>query len=75
MLCTTSINSLANTKNKLHIQSDLHYVYKQKIYHDKQKETDNIFDEYHPTLLKDIDNPTLIKERKLNIDSDAYAKI
>ena len=32
----TAIFSVANTINKLHIQSDLYFIFKQKFYYDKQ---------------------------------------
>ena len=57
----TEISSVANTKNKFHIQSDLHLIYKQKFYHDKEREINKPFDEYHLPLLQDIDHPVLIQ--------------
>ena len=58
---TTENFSVANTIKKLNIQSDLNLVYRKKFYHDKEKEMDIFFDEYHITLLKDNDHPTLIQ--------------
>ena len=45
-----------------------------KLYHDKEREIDNIFDEYHLPWLKYIDNPALIQEQKRNIDNAADEK-
>ena len=33
----TVISSVSNTINKFHIQSDLHFIYKQNLYNDEQK--------------------------------------
>ena len=55
------ISSVANTIKKLHIQSDLHFIHKKNLYHDKQYEMDEIFDEYHVPLLKVIYHPALIE--------------
>ena len=57
----TAIYSVANTINKLHIHSDLHLIYKQKKYCDKQDEIDTLFNEYHVPLLNYLDNTSLIK--------------
>ena len=35
---------------------------------------DELFDQYHITLLKNIDHPELIQERKQNIDATAHEK-
>ena len=35
--------SLSNTKKKLHIQKNMHFIYKQDFYKDKQKEIYEIF--------------------------------
>ena len=55
------------------MQSDLRFIYK-KIYNDKQKGIFEIFDKYHIPLLKDLDHPALIEERKQNIYAAAYGK-
>ena len=54
--------------------SKLHYVYQQNFYHYEQDKMDDIFDEYHPILLKNIDHPPLIQERKQNLDVVASEK-
>ena len=70
----TAIFSVANTINKLHIQSDFHFICKKNFYYDKQDKIDNLFDEYHVPLLKNIGYPELIEEWKQNLDADAYEK-
>ena len=61
MAKNTAIYSVPNTIEKLHIQSDLHLIYKQKFCHDKQDEIDTLFIEYHVLLFDDIYHPALIK--------------
>ena len=61
MACCTSIYSVANTIETFHILSNLRYVYQENFYNDKQSEIDELFDEYHIFLLKNIDNPVLIQ--------------
>ena len=72
---TTEISSIVNTIKKL--QSSVPFVFfcQQKLYHDKQDIMDEMFYQYHLPLLKYIDRPELITERKQNIDYDAYEKI
>ena len=72
MAKNTAIYSVAKTIKKLHIHYYLHLIYKENFYHDKQREMDEIFDEYHLSLLKYIDYPELIEEWKRNIDAAAY---
>ena len=72
MARSTAISSVANTINKLHMQSDLHLIYKQKFYHDKQDEIDTICDEYHIPLINYIDHTALTQEWKQNIEAAAY---
>ena len=38
----TAIYSLENTRNKFHIQSNLHSVYKKNVYYDKQYEINTL---------------------------------
>ena len=39
----TEISSVENTINKLHIQSDFHFIYKKNLYYNKQGEIDTLF--------------------------------
>ena len=43
MAKNTAISSVAKTINKLYIQSNLHFIYKQNFYYDKQYEIDTLF--------------------------------
>ena len=61
MACYTEIFSVANNIKKFHILYNLHYVYQKNFYHDKQKEIDKFFDEYHIPLLENIDHAALIQ--------------
>ena len=72
MACYTVISYVENTLNKFHIQSNLHTDYKHKFYHDKRDKFDELFDQYHLTLLKYIDHPALIQEWKQNLYAAAY---
>ena len=57
----TEISSIENTIKKLHIQSDFHSDYIHKFYDDKQEIIDELFYQYHLTLLKYIYHPALIQ--------------
>ena len=72
MAKTTAISSVSKTINKLHIQSNLHLIYKQKLYHYKHDKINELFDEYHIPLLNYIHHLALIEEYKRNIDDAAY---
>ena len=61
MDCYTEIISIANTINKLHIQSDLKYCYIHNFYHDKQEIIYELFCQYTKHLSKDIDDSILIQ--------------
>ena len=61
-MCTTEISSVSNIIKKFKIQSDLHSVYQKNFYHDEQDIMDELFHQYHISLLKDIDHPELITE-------------
>ena len=56
----TSITSVENTINKLHIHSDFHSGFIYNLYHHKQDITGGLFYQYHIPLLKDVDHPELI---------------
>ena len=50
----------------------MHLVYKQDYYKDKQKEIYDIFIEYLVPIVDNLDHPSLIEERKQNIDATTY---
>ena len=60
MAKNTPISSAENTINKLHIQSNLHLMYQQGFYKDKQKKLYDLFIEYLVPVTDDLDNPALI---------------
>ena len=64
MAKNTEISSVTYNIKKLHIQSNLNLIHKQNLYHDKQDEIYELFDEYHIPLLNHIDHPALIGEWK-----------
>ena len=72
MAKNTAMSSVANSIKKLYIQIDLHLIYKQSFYRDKQDEMNELLDEYHLPLLKDIDHTASIEEWKRNIDAADY---
>ena len=43
MAKNTAIYSVANTIKKWHIQKNIHFIYKQDFYKDKQNEIDELF--------------------------------
>ena len=56
-----AISAVANTNKQLHIQKDMHMIYKQDFYNDKQKEIDDLFLEYLVPVMEDIYHPVLIE--------------
>ena len=54
--------------------SDFHSGYIHNSYCDKQDSIDDLFCHYIKSILKDIDHPALIQERKKNLDAAAYEK-
>ena len=71
MAKNTEIASLANTI-KLHIQTNLHFIYQQEFYKDEQKKIYDLSIEYLVPVMYDIDHSTFIEEYKQNIDAAAY---
>ena len=58
----------------MHIQKNMHLIYKQDFYRDKQKEIDELFIEYIVTIVEDLYHPALIEDWKQNINAAAYEK-
>ena len=69
-----AISSIENTIKYLHIQKNMHLIYRQDLYKDKQKEINELFIEYLIPIMGDLDHPTLIEEWKHNIDAAAHEK-
>ena len=69
----TKVSSVANTI-KIAYSENMHLIYKQEFYKEKQKEIYDLFIEYLVPTMEDIDHPALIEERKQNLDADTYEK-
>ena len=74
MVKKKSISAVANTIKQLHIQKDMHMIYKQGLYKNKQKEIDDLFPEYLVSVMADLDYPALVEEWKQNPDTAANQK-
>ena len=61
MIKTEAIYDVANSIKQLHIQKDVHVIYKQGLYKTKQKEIDDLFLEQIVPVMEDIEHPELIK--------------
>ena len=72
MICINTVTSTSNTLNNLVVNKSLHYSYIQIELNDKNEMIINIFSAYVVPLLKDVNNPALIQEWKINIDASAY---
>ena len=59
-----AISSVVNTIKKLHIQKNMHLIYKQDIYKDKQGEIYDLFIEYLVPIMENIDHPVFNEEWK-----------
>ena len=68
------ISAVASTIKILHIQKDMHFIYKQYFYKDKQKEIYELFIEYLVSIIHNLDHFSLIEEWKINIDAAAHEK-
>ena len=54
------ISSVSNTIKKLLIQKNMHLIYKQDFYKDKQRETYDLLIEQLVPIMYDLDHPALI---------------
>ena len=66
------ISAIANTIKQLHIQKDMHMIYKQELYKNKPKEIYYLFVECLVPIMEYIDHTELIEWRKQNLDSATY---
>ena len=71
MAKNTAISSVAKSL-KMHIQKNIHLIYKQEFYKDKQNEIYELFIEYLVPIMENIDHPELIKKWKQIIDAATY---
>ena len=61
MVKNKAISAVANTIKQLHIQKNMHIIYKQDLYKNKEKEIDYLFLEYLVPVMYNIDHPALIE--------------
>ena len=54
-----AISSVANTIKKLYIKKNMHLIYKQDLYKNKEKEIDHLFLEYLVPIIDNLYHPTL----------------
>ena len=57
-----AISSVANTIKTFHINKNMHLIYKQDFYKDKQGEIDDPFFEYLVPIMDNLGNPAFIEE-------------
>ena len=72
MIYVNTISPKSKILKKLLLHKTLHYSYTKTKYNDKEEITNNTFITYIETLLNGTNNPALIQERKLNLDTEAY---
>ena len=61
MVKNKAISAVSKTINQLHIQKDMHMIYKLDFYKNEEKEIDNLFIEYIVPVMDDLDHPELIE--------------
>ena len=66
--------SVANTIKQFRNQKNMHLIYKEDLYKDKQREIDEFFIGHLVPIMDDIDIPVLIEEHNQNIDAAVYEK-
>ena len=74
MAKNTAIFSVANTI-KMHIQKNIHFIYKQDFYKDYYKEIYELFTKCLVPVTDNLDHPELIEEWKQNLDAVDHDKI
>ena len=75
MLCKTTIISTSNTLKNLVISSYYHSAYSTEKLDTEEQEMCRLFSTYVTPQIKEINNPAIIQEWKLNIDAAEYKKI
>ena len=61
MVKSKAISTIVNTIKKLHIQRDMHIIYKQDFYMNKQKEMEYLFLGHLFPVIDDLEHPALIE--------------
>ena len=74
MVKKNAISAVANTIKQLHIQKNMHILYKQDLNKNKEKGIYDLFLEYLVPVTNNIEHPALIEEWRQNIDASAYEK-
>ena len=69
-----AISAVANTIKQLHIQTDIHMIYKKYLYNNKEKKIYNLFLECLVPVMGDLDHPAFIEEWEKNLDTTDYEK-
>ena len=72
MLCYTTITSTSNTLKNLVINSNYHLSYSTEKFNAKNEQMSKLFSTYVTPQIKEINNPEIIQEWKLNIDAAEY---
>ena len=72
MLCRTTITSASSTLKILYIGTQYHSLYSTYNYNDQTEEMDRLFRTYITPQIKEIYNPAILQEWKLNIDAAEY---
>ena len=72
MICRTTINSTSSTLKNLYIGTQYHSLYSTDNYNDQTWEMDRLFRTYITPQMKEIYQPSIIQEWKLNIDAAEY---
>ena len=62
MVKNKAISAVENTIKQLHIQKDMHMIYKQDFYKNKEKEIDDLLLEYLVLVMYNLEHPALIEE-------------
>ena len=74
IIYSTTILSTSNTLKNLAANKSFHSSYIQREYNDKKGIIIKIFSEYVEPILKDINHPALLQERKINPDAAEYKR-
>ena len=61
VMAKKAISSIANIIKKLHIQKNMHLIYKKYYYEDKQEEINDLFIEYLVPITENLDHLELIE--------------
>ena len=74
MQCITTITSTSTTLKNLYIGKEYHSSYLTDIYSERKEIMNELFKKYITPQLKEINQPAILQEGKLNIDAKEYEK-